>query len=701
MEEKTIRINKVLRDFNISLDQAVKFLELHNIKIQFSSNAKISITQYELFNNKFNRNVRKSQAKGIVLDSFKQEEVNTLQNQFEAKKVSKGNFKRLNERVDINEYVKLLKTQTIGFAGYEILLSEKNKDESIEKFSNLILDYIYSDYLLKSKQHTMDNKVRISVQKHDQVISSNFLNVNELAQKWTRIVESNNHLTYLYSGDQMSLAINEIRIHFEGGRFPASLRRLLTREDNGHLIQLFQDYLLFDALGTKDDITVKERLVTDSFFKCLLLRGDLFTRKSQYSKNDLIEKGIYEKILATTSGKTNHLFTNPVLNFDAAIHNISELKKKPLLCCWNFVKTSSQSTLGKNYSVLNQIRRVFKVLDSIIRQCDTKILFKVICDQENGVEVYSTFFETNHLFNSFTEFNAFAKKHDLSEGEIFAILLNADYLTNKKNDLNNIKLQNEITEIIYDREKMEVNNPFINDFKSVLQNDYASGKIKTIVKYGDIILESQFTDFQAFHICKGLKNHNFLYNKFRKFKHTAEDVLKAHICANNLLNDKGKVMIDFILSLPSLPFKCDNFKILFSTLDRIKFGGSIENPIIRLKIPNEKGLNDEVEFSFFAIDGKKYINQIIAVNKTKKSEVFIVNRDSTVLPRENNKNNGRNLNVTPILQFFYQITESADNFNNAILSYGIECGKCSVCGRVLIDEKSKLKGIGPVCARYI
>lgn len=262
-------------------------------------------------------------------------------------------------------------------------------------------------------------------------------------------------------------------------------------------------------------------------------------------------------------------------------------------------------------------------------------------------------------------------------------------LSNHNNDSEEIPNQEIFTKL----------NPYQEDIKAVLENNYANGKIIKTLYFKNQILESLFTDFQAFHICKGLKNQSYLHNKYQNNKQTEEDTFLAHSLANTLLKEKGKKMVDFVLSLPSLPFKSEQFQILFSKLDKIRLEGKNENPIIRLKIPNEKGTEDEIEFSFYAIDGKKYINQIIT--KTKKSEVFSVTRNGTILPNENNLSNGKNLNITPILQLFYHISKSNENFNQAVISYGIESGKCSVCGRKLNDEKSKLKGIGPVCDKIL
>ena len=52
-EEKTIRINKVLREFNISLDRAVDYLKEKGISVESNPNAKISESEYGILQNQF------------------------------------------------------------------------------------------------------------------------------------------------------------------------------------------------------------------------------------------------------------------------------------------------------------------------------------------------------------------------------------------------------------------------------------------------------------------------------------------------------------------------------------------------------------------------------------------------------------------------------------------------------------------------
>src|SRR4051812_36365177 len=52
-DERVIRINKVLRELNISLDRAVDHLKDKGIAIESNPNAKISQSEYDLLMNQF------------------------------------------------------------------------------------------------------------------------------------------------------------------------------------------------------------------------------------------------------------------------------------------------------------------------------------------------------------------------------------------------------------------------------------------------------------------------------------------------------------------------------------------------------------------------------------------------------------------------------------------------------------------------
>ena len=52
-EEKVIRINKVLREFNISLERAVDYLKDKGIVVESNPNTKISEAEFNILQNQF------------------------------------------------------------------------------------------------------------------------------------------------------------------------------------------------------------------------------------------------------------------------------------------------------------------------------------------------------------------------------------------------------------------------------------------------------------------------------------------------------------------------------------------------------------------------------------------------------------------------------------------------------------------------
>jgi hypothetical protein len=242
-------------------------------------------------------------------------------------------------------------------------------------------------------------------------------------------------------------------------------------------------------------------------------------------------------------------------------------------------------------------------------------------------------------------------------------------------------------------------NPDENDILNVIKNKFQTGKTVIKIMFNKEEIDSEFTDFQAFHICKGLKGKAYLYKKYIQRRHNDEDIYFAHLYATKISKEKGRDFVNFIFTLPSLPFRCPNFKILFNILDKNIIENN--NPLVRIKIKNFENKNEDIEYGFLIEDNTKYINQIRVVNKTTKNVLFDVNREGVILPVNLNKKVDKENNCTPVLQFFYQITENEHGLKEAIISYGIETGKCSLCGRKLTDTISKMKGIGPVCEQHI
>lgn len=72
-EEKNIRINKVLRELNISLERAVDFLKDHGIEIVSNPNTKISSSEYDKLCNEFDKDRDKKEASKEVGEEKRKE----------------------------------------------------------------------------------------------------------------------------------------------------------------------------------------------------------------------------------------------------------------------------------------------------------------------------------------------------------------------------------------------------------------------------------------------------------------------------------------------------------------------------------------------------------------------------------------------------------------------------------------------------
>src|SRR5690554_1636098 len=72
-DKRVIRINKVLRELNISLDRAVEFLKTKGFEIEASPNAKISDEEYAALNKQFSADKGKKEASKEVSEEKRKE----------------------------------------------------------------------------------------------------------------------------------------------------------------------------------------------------------------------------------------------------------------------------------------------------------------------------------------------------------------------------------------------------------------------------------------------------------------------------------------------------------------------------------------------------------------------------------------------------------------------------------------------------
>jgi translation initiation factor IF-2 len=126
-EIKLTRLNKILREFNISLDRAVEFLASNGHEIDARPTTKISPDQYTLFLNEFSSD-KSSKVESHDLSEEKRKEKEELriklEKEFEEKEKKRNSFI---ERVEVKKPVHLGKIDLDKFN------KPTSKDESVVK----------------------------------------------------------------------------------------------------------------------------------------------------------------------------------------------------------------------------------------------------------------------------------------------------------------------------------------------------------------------------------------------------------------------------------------------------------------------------------------------------------------------------------------------------------------------------------------
>lgn len=189
-----------------------------------------------------------------------------------------------------------------------------------------------------------------------------------------------------------------------------------------------------------------------------------------------------------------------------------------------------------------------------------------------------------------------------------------------------------------------------NNILEVAKGNYANGEILTQISIEQGEVDSWFTDFQAFCICKGYKEKKMLYDKFSEGTYTPQDQLNAHRFAMKMLNNgQGREMIGFLMSLPEETFKCEPFAKLFEMIQKEDFKG-IEYKFLGKSETLKVGYHQKELF------GKEYIEVRNAENRI----AFIVNREGGVKLESNIEDKMKNKNITNILNVVYQFLERND-----------------------------------------
>lgn len=247
-------------------------------------------------------------------------------------------------------------------------------------------------------------------------------------------------------------------------------------------------------------------------------------------------------------------------------------------------------------------------------------------------------------------------------------------------------------------EDFSVINPFEQEQQEIItEGDRFSNRQKRTITFQESVVETVFSDFEAYTICMGLDNKHAKHiarNYFKTNERLENEQFQAHNIAMSAFDKYGGKTLTFIISLPPLPFKAVNATQIFSELDKRR--KKQDFPILRITFKNAKNQTEKIQISYYAKKtekGRKRIDNVLTIkNRTTGQQLMRVSRSGIVIPENNAKQ------IVPVLQVFVRFSKDT---KQTLLNYGLETGECSICGRELTDSESIRIGIGPVCRQYI
>ena len=160
-DKRVIRINKVLRELNISLDRAVEFLKTKSFEIEASPNAKISQEEYDALNKQFSADKGKKEAsKEVSEEKKKEKEILRLEREQEEKRKKAEEEKRKRE-----EEEKRKKEEEERAREQEIIKAKAAKVASIKTVGKIDLENTSKKAPVTSNTADTDTKKTSSVSK--------------------------------------------------------------------------------------------------------------------------------------------------------------------------------------------------------------------------------------------------------------------------------------------------------------------------------------------------------------------------------------------------------------------------------------------------------------------------------------------------------------------------------------------------------
>lgn len=181
-DKRIIRINKILRELNISLDRAVDYLKSKGFEIDSTPNAKISDEEYDVLNKQFSADKGKKAASQEVSEEKKKEKEQLRverEKELEEKRKKDEEEKRAREEEVIK--AKAEKISTIKTVG-KIDLEPKNKVDSIETPSEQVKPSVSKDKVVEIKEKTKateSKKEKANTQPKEEVVKENKSSASE------------------------------------------------------------------------------------------------------------------------------------------------------------------------------------------------------------------------------------------------------------------------------------------------------------------------------------------------------------------------------------------------------------------------------------------------------------------------------------------------------------------------------------------
>lgn len=127
--EKTIRLNKVLAELNISLERSVEYLNTHGFEVEPRPTTKISQEEYDLLCNAFQAD-RKHKVASEEISEEKKKELDAIKREQEQEKLEKLRLEELEKQKVVRVEAEISKPKILG----QIDLSpKKKKEKEIEK----------------------------------------------------------------------------------------------------------------------------------------------------------------------------------------------------------------------------------------------------------------------------------------------------------------------------------------------------------------------------------------------------------------------------------------------------------------------------------------------------------------------------------------------------------------------------------------